>query len=97
MDLFNHHVPPILNLMDGKMINTFPFMSAGARYVATQFDGMVSSVLQKMVRPVLHHYVQPPVGLQPGMMALWLFARLGATETERFVGIFYLRIVCASR
>jgi hypothetical protein len=57
MDLFNHHVPKIMDPKGYKMINAFD-MSAGFAYeAATQFDGMhfIGPPMKMMLTKVFHH------------------------------------------
>jgi hypothetical protein len=57
MDLYNHHVPPILDPKGYKMINTYD-MSAGFAYEsATQFDGMhfIGPSMKMIMTKVFHH------------------------------------------
>jgi hypothetical protein len=57
MDLFNHHVPAILDPKGYKMINTYD-MSAGFAYEsATQFDGMhfIGPSMKMVMTKVFHH------------------------------------------
>jgi hypothetical protein len=57
MDVFNHHVPTILEPKRYKMINTFEMCAGFAYESTTQFDGMhfIGPSMKMLMTKVFHH------------------------------------------